>query len=92
MLMGSVSGMFLADHSDSGSFLGVGITRPRGTPARRILGGGGMCGLVTFCKFSWLVRGLLVPSSFPGPPVVRSPVQVVTTVPGQGAGPGQGLP
>ena len=56
MLMGLVSGLFLADHSDSGSFLGVGITRPRGTPARRILGGGRMYGLVTFSKFFWLVR------------------------------------
>lgn len=56
MVMGSVSGLSLADHSDSGSFLGASITRPRWTPARRILGGGRMYGLVAFSKFFWLVR------------------------------------
>ena len=62
MVMGLVSELSLANHSDSESILGAGITRPRGTPARRILGGGRMYGLVTFSNSSgW---GALVGSKF----------------------------
>ena len=41
MVMGLVSGLSLANHSDSESFLVVhALVQPRWMPARRILGGG----------------------------------------------------
>ena len=40
MVMGLLSGLFLANHSDSGNFLVSHATaQPRWIPARRILGG-----------------------------------------------------
>ena len=39
MVIGLVSGLSLANHSDSGSFLVARITQPRWIPARRISGG-----------------------------------------------------
>ena len=45
MVMGLVSGLSLANHSDSVSFLGARLVQPRWMPERRILGGGQTCGV-----------------------------------------------
>ena len=49
MVMGLVSGLSLANHSDSESFLVVQVVvylvQPRWMPVRRILGGGQTCGV-----------------------------------------------
>ena len=51
MVMGLVSGLSSANHSDSESFLGgARLVQPRWMPERRILGGGWTCG-VSFWPF-----------------------------------------
>ena len=40
MVIGLISRLSLANHSDLGSFLGVCMAQPRWMPVRRILGGG----------------------------------------------------
>ena len=45
MVMGLVSRLSLANHSDSESFLSARIVQPRWMPVRRILGGGWTCGV-----------------------------------------------
>ena len=73
--MGLVSGLSLANHCDSESFLVVhtllevvGHVVPPFDRSQTLLVGG----------------GLLVPCSLPGPPVVKQLMQMVTMVPGQG--------
>ena len=68
MVMGLVSGLSLASHSDSKSFL-VGLVQPKWMPERRILGG-----VVFPFELSRTVPvggALLVPCSSPEPPVVK---------------------
>ena len=45
MVMGLVSGLSLADHSDSVLPGGAHLVQPRWMPERRILGGGQTCGV-----------------------------------------------
>ena len=86
MVMGLVSRLSLANHSDSRVFPGgASLVQPRWMPERRILGGGRTCG-VSFDLSRTLPfgGGLLVPCSLPGPPVIKQRMQMVTMVPGQG--------
>ena len=84
--MGLVSGLSLANHSDSESFLVVPCSAKM--DAREKDSGrwsDRWCLLLTFPKLFWLVEaGLLVPCSLPGPSVIKQLMQVVTVVPGQG--------
>ena len=45
MVMGLVSGLSVANHSDSDLPGGACLVQPRWMPARRILGGGQICGV-----------------------------------------------
>ena len=86
VVMGLVSGLSLANHSDSGSFLVV--------PA--LLGQDGcqqegfwevirhMVSPFDLSQTLQVGDGLLVPCSLLGPPVVKQLMQMVTMVPGQG--------
>ena len=86
MVMGLVSGLSLASHSDSESFLVVhtlfsqdGCQREGFWDAVRHV--------VSSFDVSWALPvggGLFVPCSLPGPPVVKQLMQMVTMVPGQG--------
>ena len=86
MVMGLVSGLSLASHSDSESFLVVhalfsqdGCQREGFWEVVRQV--------VSPCDFSQALLvggGLLVPCSLPGPPVVKQLMQMVIMVPGQG--------
>ena len=76
MVMGLISGLSLANHSDSESFL-VGQALIREVVGR----------VVSPFDLSWTLLvggGLLVPCSLPGPPVLKPRMQMVTMVPGQG--------
>ena len=85
MVMGLVSGLSLASHSDSESFLVVhalfsqdGCQREGFWEVVRQV--------VSPCDLSRALLvggGLLVPCSLPGPPVVKQLMQMVTMVPGQ---------
>ena len=84
MVMGLVSGLFLANHSDPESFLVVhalfsqdGCQRGFWEVVRQV-------GSPFDLSRTLLVGGgLLVPFSLPGPPVVKQLMQMVTMVPGQ---------
>ena len=85
MVMGLVSGLSLANHSDSESFLMVhslfsqdGCQRGFWEVVRHVVS--------PFDLYRTLVvgGGLLVPCSSPGPPVVKQLMHMVTMVPGQG--------
>jgi len=86
MVMGLVSGLSLANHSDSESFLVVHALFSQD---------GCQIGefwevvrhVVSHFDLSWTLPvggGLLVPCSLPGSPVVKQLMQMVTMVPGQG--------
>ena len=83
--MGLVSGLSLANHSDSESFLVVHALFSQDGCQR---GFWEVVGQVVspFDLFRTLlvVGGLLVPCSLPGPPVIKQLMQIVTMVPGQG--------
>ena len=85
MVMGLVSGLSLANHSDSESFLVVHALFSQDGCQR---GFWEVVGQVVspFDLFRTLlvVGGLLVPCSLPGPPVIKQLMQIVTMVPGQG--------
>ena len=86
MVMGLVSGLSLASHSDSESFLVVhalfnqnGWQREGFWEVVRQV--------VSPFDLSWTLLvggGLLVPCSLPGPPIIKQLMQMVTMVPGQG--------
>ena len=84
--MGLVSGLSLANHSDSESFLVVRALFSQDGCQRE-----GFWEVVRQVVFpfdlsrTFLVDGgLLVPCSLRGPPVVKQLMQIVTVVPGQG--------
>ena len=86
MGMGLVSGLSLANHSDSRVLPGGAcLVQPRWMLERRILGVVGH--VVSHFDLSWTLPvdgGLLVPCSLPGPPVLKQLMHMVTRVPGQG--------
>ena len=86
MVMGLVSGLSLANHSDSESFLTVHALSSQDGCQRE-----GFWEVVRHVVSPFdLSRtfpvggGLLVPCSLPGSPVIKQLMQMVTTVPGQG--------
>ena len=84
MVMGLVSGLSLASHSDSESFLVLHALFSQDGCWRK--GFWEVVGHVVFpfdlSRTPPIGGGLLVP--LPGPPVVKQLMQMVTTVPGQG--------
>ena len=86
MVMGLVSGLYLANHSDSESFLVVPALFSQYGCQRE-----GFWEVVRhvvspfdLCQTLLVGGGLLVPCSLPGPPVIKQLMQMVTMVPGQG--------
>ena len=86
MEMGLVSGLSLANHSDSESFLVVHALFSQDGCQRE-----GFWQVVRhvvspfdLSRTLLIGGGLLVPCSLPGPPVVKQLMQMVTMVPGQG--------
>ena len=86
MVMGLVSGLSLANHSDLESFLVVHALFSQDGCQR-----GGFWEVVghVVSPFDLSLTlpspdGLLVPCSLPGPPVIKQLMQMVTVVPGQG--------
>ena len=86
MVMGLVSGLSLANHSDSESFLVVHTWFSQDGCQR-----GGFWEVVRHVVSPFELSqplpvggGLLVPCSLPGPPVIKRLVQMVSVVPGQG--------
>ena len=85
MVMGLVSGLSLANHSDSESFLVVHTLFSQDGCQRgfwEVVGH-----VVSPFDLSQTLPvggGLLVPCSLPGPPVLKQLMQMVTMVPGQG--------
>ena len=86
LVMGLVSGLSLANHSNSVFPGGARITRPRWMLARGILGSGRTHAVSPFDLSRTFPGGggLLVPYSLPGSPVIKQLMQMVTMVPGQG--------
>ena len=86
MVMGLVSGLSLANHPDSESFLAVDVLFSQDGCQRE--GFWEVVGQVvsSFDLSQTLLvgGGLLVPCSLPGPPVIKQLMQMVTMVPGQG--------
>ena len=86
MLMGLVSGLSLANHSDSESFLVVHALFSQDGCQRE--GFWEVVGRVAspfdLSRTLLVGGGLLVPCSLPGPPGVKQLMQMVTIVPGQG--------
>ena len=86
MVMGLISGLSLANHSDSESFLVVHTLFSQDGCQRE--GFWEVVGyVVSPFDLSWTLLvggGLLVPYSLPGPPVIKQLMQMVTMVPGQG--------
>ena len=85
MVMGLVSGLSLANHSDSESFLVVqdlfsqdGCQRGFCMVVRQVVSPFDLSQTLLFGG------GLLVPCSLLGPPVIKQLMQMVTMVPGQG--------
>ena len=85
MVMGLVSGLSLANHSDSESFLVVHTWFSQDGCQR-----GGFWEVVRHVVSPFELSqplpvggGLLVPCSLPGPPVIKRLMQMVTMVPGQ---------
>ena len=86
MVMGLVSGLSIANHSDSESFLVVPTLFSQDGCQREGLWKVVRHMLSPF-DLSWTLLvggGLLVPCFLPGPPVVRQLIQVVTRVPERG--------
>ena len=86
MVVGLVSWLSLANHSDSESFLVVkALFSQDGCQTE---GFWEMVGHVlspfNLSRTLLVDGGLLVPGSFPGPPVIKQLMQMVTMVPGQG--------
>ena len=86
MVMGLVSGLSLASHSDSESFLVVQALFSQDGCQRE-----GFCEVVRrvvspfdLSQTLLVCGGLLVPCSLLGPPVIKQLMQMVTMVPGQG--------
>ena len=86
MVMGFVSGLFLANHSDSESFLvACALFSQGGFQREGFWEAGRTYGLVSSLSFDLSVGGgLLIPCSLPGPPVVRLFRQIVTVLPWRG--------
>ena len=86
MVMGLVSGLSLANHSDSESFLVVHTLFSQDGHQRE--GFWEVIGQVVspfdLSQTLLIGGGLLVPCFLPGPPVVKQLMQMVTMVPGQG--------
>ena len=86
MVMGLVFGLSLANHSDSEYFLVVHALFSQDKCQRE--GFWEVVGHVVspfdLSRTLPVGGGLLVPCSFPGPPVVKQLMQIVTIVPGQG--------
>ena len=84
--MGLVSGLSLANHSDSESFLVVHALFSQGGCQREEFWEvvGQVVSPFDLSRTPLVVGGLLVPCSLPGPPVVKQLMQIVTMVPGQG--------
>ena len=86
MVMGLVSGLSLANHPDSESFLVVHALFGQDGCQRE--GFWEVVGPVVspfdLSRTLLVGVGLLVPCSLPGPPVVKQFMQIVTMVPGQG--------
>ena len=85
MVMGLVSGLSLANHSDSGSFLVVhtlfsqdGCWKGFWEVVRHVVSP------FDLSRTLPVGGGLLVPCSLAGPPVIKQLMQIVTMVPGQG--------
>ena len=85
MVMGLVSGLSLANHSDSESFLVVHALFSQDVSQRE--GFWEVVGQVVspfdLSQTLLVGGGLLVPCSLPGPPVIKQLLQMVTMVPGQ---------
>ena len=85
MVMGLVSGLSLANHSDSESFLVVRTLFSQDGCQRE--GFWEVIGQVVspfdFSRTLLVGGGLLVPCSLPGPPVVKQIMQMITVVAGQ---------
>ena len=86
MVMGLVSGLSLANHSDSESFLVVHALFSQDGCQREGFWEvvGHAVSPFDFFQVLPVGGGLLVPCSLPGPPVVKLLMQIVTVVPGQG--------
>ena len=86
MVMGLVSGLSLANHFDSEFFLVVYTLFSQDGWQREGFWEVGEQVVSPFdLSQTFLVgRGLLVPCSLPGPPVIKQLMQMVTMVPGQG--------
>ena len=88
MVMGLVSGLFSANHSDSESFLGVHTLFSQDGCQRE--GFWEVVGHVVspfdLSQTLLVGGGLLVLCSLPGPPVLKQRMQMVTMAPGQGGG------
>ena len=84
--MGLVSGLSLANHSDSESFLVVhAYFRPDGCQREGFwVVAGHVVSCLDLSQTLAVGGGLVVPCSLPEAPVVKQLVQMVTMVPGQG--------
>ena len=88
MVMGLVSGLSLANHSDSESFLVVHTLFSQDGCQREGFWevSGQVVSPFNLSPTLPVGGGLLVPCSLPGPPVVKQLTQMVTIVLGQGVG------
>ena len=86
MVMGLVSGLSLANHSDSESFLVVHTLFSQDGCQREGFWEvvGHMVSCFDLSRTLLVGGGLLVPCSLPGPPVIKQLMQMVNMVPGQG--------
>ena len=86
MVTGLVSGLSLASHSDSESFLVVHALFSQDGRQREGLWGvvGHVVSPFDLSQTLPVGEGLLVPCFLPEPPVVKQIMQIVTMVPGQG--------
>ena len=85
MVMGLVSGLSLANHSDSESFLVVHTLFSQDGCQRgfwEVVGY--VVSLFDLSRTLLVGGGLLVPCSLPGSPVIKQLMKMVTMVPGQG--------
>ena len=85
MVMGLVSGLSLANHSDSESFLVVHTLFSQDGCQRgfwEVVGY--VVSLFDLSRTLLVGGGLLVPCSLPGAPVIKQLMKMVTMVPGQG--------
>ena len=86
MVTGLVSGLSLANHSDSGTFLVVPALFSQDGRQREGLWEvvGHLVSPFDLSQILPVGGGLLVPCSLAGPPVVKQLMHMVTMVPGQG--------